>query len=168
MWILMAAAVAYAAAIHGVLRTSEYRERKNPENKFVYLGTHAGCELLPEQQGRPRQLNRMQIRVEIQNTASFPISYLVENADTEVAGHRPPRTEYPKQAVDIGPGLKVQSGDEAIDMHGENCGRLDGRMNFRLKYGLKGNERYLLELRGRLDIIMTDQGEIKGVATKWD
>lgn len=47
MWIIMAASLAFAGTTHGLLRASEYLERKNPLNKLICIGVHFSRDLLP-------------------------------------------------------------------------------------------------------------------------
>ena len=42
MWISMATAVTFAATMQALLRGSEYRDKKDPLNKIVYVGTVFG------------------------------------------------------------------------------------------------------------------------------
>jgi len=47
MWILMATALAFMATMQGLLRTSEFMERKNPLNKLKILQVGIGLDLTP-------------------------------------------------------------------------------------------------------------------------
>jgi hypothetical protein len=47
MWILMATALAFMATMQGLLRTSEFMERKNPLNKLSILQIGVGLDLTP-------------------------------------------------------------------------------------------------------------------------
>lgn len=47
MWVFMASAVSFAGITTGLLRGSEYIQRKHPLNKLAYLGTHCFVDLIP-------------------------------------------------------------------------------------------------------------------------
>ena len=55
MWVLMASALAFGGVATGMLRSSEYIERKNPLNKLIYEGTDFRFDLRPA--AIPEQLN---------------------------------------------------------------------------------------------------------------
>lgn len=200
MWIIMVSTLTFMGAAQGMLRTSEYLERKNPLNKFNYIGTHFGCDLSPaampvsipagnrhqrraqgvEPQQQPqiltpnalnpfvmRNIDYGQVSLEFKNNASFPISFILHNAMTEVAGITPPRSVFPKSAVVVQPGALIRIVDDRMTMNGLACGRLIGKIDWIIKYGLPGKERFELHLVAHLDIMMEGFGLVTAVASRW-
>ncbi len=117
--------------------------------------------------GVPRTLDGGQISVEIKNSASFPISVILQNAATEVDGKTPPRSVFPKPAGTIPPGGRARVPDERINMNGTPCGRLSGKLDMLIKYGLPGEENLELRLIAELDIVMEDFGLVTQVLAGW-
>jgi len=199
MWVIMATALAFMGTAQGMLRASEYVERKNPLNKLVYVGTHFGFVLTPaplpqpaptgnRHQRRatgtavvlaqilsaneinpsvPRAIREGQISVEVKNIASFPISCILHNAITEVAGHTPPRSVFPKPATTVQPGGSVRIPDALMNLNDIPCGDIVGKMDMIIKYGLPGKEHFELRLTGDLTIGMFPFGMLQHVATSW-
>ncbi len=197
MWVLMASGVMYAAMMTGLLRGSEYLERKSPQNKLIFVGTYFQVDLEPtnmpqlsanRQQRRAqtarrqptqqlsstqimvgvnRNIDRGQVCVDLRNTASFPISMILETAETEVADFTPPRSQFPKPGVIVSPGSTVRICDDRIEMDGVQCGRMAGKMDFKIRYGLAGKEHYELRLWANLDIQMETFGFISMVRSEW-
>lgn len=164
MWVVMASALTFAGTVHGLLRGSEYIERKNPRGKLRFIQTHIGMDLVPLQnpnrvqrrQGapmQPRLIERMQLGMEVRNDASFPIWLFVEHAESEIEGNTPPRTAYPKGAACIPPGVTLSCTDERMSMNNFPCGKkIAASYTVRIKYGLEGNERFELEHAANLEI----------------
>jgi hypothetical protein len=72
-------------------------------------------------------MDKGQISVEVKNTASFPISCILHNAMTEVAGLAPPSFCFPKPASTVQPGGTVRINDAQIDFNSLPCGNLVGK-----------------------------------------
>ena len=160
MWIIMAGTITFMAAAQGMLRASEYLERKDPRNKIVWKGTRVGVDLEPTnapllgnrkqrraqgaqaapivlganrmQVGVPRNIDKAQVGVEVTNTATFPISVILIRAETELGGEKPPRGTYPRKPSTIHPGGSARIVDDPIDMDGMRCQRLEGKMDFKI------------------------------------
>ena len=162
MWIMAASSLVFAGVSTGLLSASVYRERKSPLNKLRFNGTVFNFDLIPtrtdreqrravasaSRKARPpadlkplvRELKTGQLGVELINTATFPISMLVEFAESEIEGMTPPRTKYPKEAVVILPGVPVRACDERIELNNLKCGRIEGKLKMKVRYGLPGND----------------------------
>jgi hypothetical protein len=197
MWVIMASAVVFGGATTGMLRGSEYIERKNPRNKLIWEGTEVGAELLPTTMTAPiaqgnrhqrrgsakniaiqtlasnqlspnvnRQIVWCNIGVKVVNKATFPISCYVQFSETQIDGMTPPRATFPRDKMSILPGNFVIFRDDPIQMNGSPAGRLAGKMDFWIKYGLPGKETFDLRLKGNLDVSMEPWGLIMGVV-RW-
>jgi hypothetical protein len=203
MYILVACGVMFAAITTGLLRANEYRERRTPLNKILFLGIQVPVTvtpaplLLPYVAGNRRQrraqnstpqqpaaippmlssttlvpgikrtLQSAQIGAVLRNSASFPISCILERSETEIATLRPPRSRFPKQPSTISPGATFFVNDEPIDMEEIPAGKLTGKIDMVVKYGLPGNEIYEFPIKGDVYIEMEDFGMVKQVTTAW-
>jgi hypothetical protein len=98
----------------------------------------------------------------------FPRSHaFLQSAETEVASLKPPRSTFPKNASTITPGGTFAISDEAIDMGSMDCGRLPGKLDMLIKYGIPGKETFELRLMGDLDIAMERYGLVTQVGASW-
>jgi hypothetical protein len=110
-----------------------------------------------------RKIEKSQIGVEITNAAHFPISVLLTAASTSIGGVTPPRAVFPKGPGIVGPYNKIRVLDDAMEMDGVPCQRLSGQMDLTIKYGKPGKEKFELNPRGIVDIVMTDFGFVSSV-----
>jgi len=115
-----------------------------------------------------RQIEKIQLGVEIRNDATFPISVILESAESEVEGLNPPRSKYPRPATTIIPGMVVRISDEAIDMESMPCQKLTGKLDLKIKYGLPGKERFELHPKATSEIHLQSFGLITSVMTNWE
>jgi hypothetical protein len=178
MWIIMAAALTFMGSMVGIFFGGTYRDRITAEHKVRYLGTHVGFDLneLPRKARRAqatgavpaRTLSKVQVGVVLHNSARFPISVILEHAETEVEGELPPRSMFPRKPTLIVPGNTVFVMDDAILMHDHACEKLDGHMDMRIRYGFPGREKHHLQFAARLDILMRPDGVMQQIFTNWD
>ena len=178
MWIIMATALTFMGAMVGIFFGGTYRDRTTAEHKVLYQGTHVGCDLteLPRKARRAqatgltpaRTIEKIQVGVYLMNAARFPISVILQDAETEIEGETPPRTMFPRPPTVIVPGNTVFVVDDAIPMHGHVCEKLDGRMKLALRYGLPGKEKYLMHFSAKLDLVMRPDGVMQQIMTNWD
>ena len=117
--------------------------------------------------GIKRTIEDMQLAVVLRNTATFPISCILQSANTEIATFKPPRSIFPKNASTLSPGATFSIPDEKIDMDNIPAGRLAGKLDMHIKYGLLGKETYELHLVCDVDIVMEDYGLVTQVAATW-
>jgi hypothetical protein len=193
MWIMVGAALVFMAITQSILRADELRERKNPQNKLALVGVHFNRDLtpasmpatpsngskqrkgvlqLPQQMipahqvvpGVPRTLDLAQVSVEVKNNATFPISCILQQSETEVAGITPPRSAFPKTPATIAAGTTSRVNDDRMQMNGLPCGRLPGKVDMLIKYGLKGKEVFELRVVADLEIVMDSSGAVMQVA----
>lgn len=178
MWIVMASALSFMGVGVGVFFGDTYRDRKSPRNKLLYTGTAFNYDLKPmERRARraaatgaiqARLLDKTQIGVFMHNSAPFPISAILESAETEVEGMKPPRSLFPRAPVTITPGNTVIIADDPIPMDGHICEKLEGHMSITIRYGLPARENLTLRFRGRVEALMRPEGFLQGIYTHWD
>jgi hypothetical protein len=182
MYVIVASGVTFAVITTGLLRASEYRERRTPLNKIVVLGVQVPVSLTPTPlllpylvgnrrqrrsqaagpvttpppmlsdstvaPGIKRTLKGAQVGVLLRDNATFPISCILENAETEIATLKPPRSRFPKESSTLSPGATFVITDESIDMAEVPAGKLTVKLSMLVSYGLPGKEIYDLSLRG--------------------
>lgn len=189
MWVLMAMSLTFMGMTMGLLAGSLYIERKNPLNKLTYTVIF-NCDLSParpallgsRQQRRasgkqqlpdlsPTQLDVHvsrtidigQIGAEIVNQATFPISCILEEAETTVEEFQPPRSKFPKGPFLIPARDKARLADDRIPMDGWPCQKMVGRVHMKIRYGRPGNEKFVLEIDGSVTVIMEHYGFVSQV-----
>jgi hypothetical protein len=181
MWVLMATALAFMGTMQGVLSASGYLERKNPAYKLQVLrhifsfnlvsvgGPNRKQRMAAKAQGGVpavpayRHLEKGQLGFEVWNRASFPMSIIVVEANTEIEGERPPMAKFPKAPIIIQPGTTMWIHDDAINLDNMLCENLDGKMDIKIKYGRLGKERFELNQKGTVEIFMESFGQYKGL-----
>lgn len=178
MWIVMAAALTFMGVMVGIFFAGAYRDRNTPVNKILYMGTQVNYELtsLPRKAKRAqatgltpaRTLDKTQIGVSLHNSARFPLSIILVRGETEMEGEKPPRSMFPKQATRILPGNTMFVMDDAIEMDGHPCEKLEGHMDLTIKYGFHGKEKFELHFAGRVEAVMRPEGFLQGIITHWD
>ncbi len=182
MWIIMASALVFMGIAVGITYVDYYKNSKSPRNKIRYIGTMVNYDLIElNRHGNKankklaknnviltRQIDKVQIGVQLRNDATFPISVILFSAKTEMEKIEPPRSDYPKKPIVLLSGNTLQMMDVPIPMGGIECKKLEGRMELVIKYGLKGKENEVLEFKGRIDAMMLPAGFINGIYTSWD
>ena len=184
MWALMAGMIAFAAVTVGMLAVIALRVQTSPQNKLLnkvvlhhdltpreapLLGTRQqrrahdreSRQMLSSSQIVPnvnRTLDKVQLGVELTNNSYFPISVILERAETQVEGETPPRSTFPKPPTTIQPGASIRLMDDAIPMEETPCQHLGGQIDMMIKYGRKGNEKFELSVKGAVRIEMESNG----------
>jgi hypothetical protein len=180
MWVIMASALTFMAILQGMLRGAELIDRKNPLNKLRLVETVVNYDLHPTSDGivyavrgagappgPPRSIARIQLGVRLLNRASFPISVVIESAETEIEGKLPPRIKYPSPPLPLLPGTGGVFHDGTIDVGSIPCGEVTGKMDLRIKYGLPGKERFRMNFIGTIRIYFFPDGRIAEVRPRF-
>jgi hypothetical protein len=182
MWVITASSIVFATTTIGLAGMWALRAQNSPQNKLTYKPVFH-CDLTPREaplignrqrrrsQGPPlmlsstqlnpnvtRTLDKVQVGVEITNTALFPISFFLESAETEIEGEKPPRSVFPRPIATIAPGTSVRVMDDTIEMEEYPCQRLSGKIDMMIKYGRPGDEVFELHPKGVLDVIVESYG----------
>lgn len=192
MWVIMASCVAFGSVSAGFLAVNAYKERTTPENKLRFNGCVFNFELAQtpqpnrkqrratasatrrdaqdELQPQVREITIAQLGVELWSSATFPLSVILEDAESEFEGETPPRTKYPKERSPVLPGVPFRVCDTRMTLdNAVECGRLEGKCRFKIKYGHIGKEIYTMELRmRRVDILMDVNGFYRGNQVEWE
>jgi hypothetical protein len=177
MWVFMAASLVFMASISSAYFLYRLYPFMTPAHKLRHVGTQINRDLTAESRKDrraahagvvvQRYLEKIQVGVMLQNAGHFPISAILEKANTEIEGLTPPRSEYPKAATSVLPGTQVFVGDVPIEVDGMTCGRLEGRMDLTIKYGEPGNEKHTLVFAADIAVFMRADGLIEMIHTNW-
>jgi hypothetical protein len=190
MWALMAGAVTFAMVTVGMLAIMGMRTQLSPQNKLMHkvvfqhdltpceaplIGTRqqrraqskqGEIQMLSKSQIVPnvnRTLDKAQLGVEVTNTSFHPISVILERAETEIEGERPPRSSFPKPPSVIDPGHSVRVMDDPIEMEQIQCQPIGGKIDMLIKYGHKGATKFELQIRGTVRIQMESNGFVGAI-----
>jgi hypothetical protein len=189
MWAFVASSIVFMALMLGMVASLALRERNSPQNKLVakavinrdltpretpLIGNrkqrraqHGLQTMLSSSQmafGVNRTLDKVQVGIDVTNNAHFPISLILESADTEIEGEKPPRSHFPKPPAIVPAGNTVRIVDDMIPMDEFPCQRLTGKMDMLVKYGTPGNEIFELHVTGSLDISLESYGHVNTVS----
>ena len=186
MWALMAGTIAFASVTVGMLALIGVRMQLSPQNKLLHkvifhhdltpreaplIGTRQQRraqerQILSKSQVVPnvnRTLDKSQLGLELTNNAFFPISIILERAETEIEGETPPRSVFPKPPAIIEPGQSMRVLDDSISMEEIACQQLGGKIDILIKYGKKGSEKFELHVKGAVKIQMESNGFVGAI-----
>ena len=191
MWVMVGSSVVFMTVTMGMVANLALKERNTPQNKLItkpminrdLTPCHSPLvgnrrqrlaqksmnqeQMLSSSQvmvGVNRTLDKIQLGIEITNTALFPISCILVSADTEIEGEKPPRSNFPKPPAICPPGNTIRMLDNSIPMDEFPCQRLSGKMDFLIRYGLPKNETFELRVQGGIDVMMEGFGFVNAVA----
>jgi hypothetical protein len=164
MQIMVYSAAGAAFVFMAILFASLQLERKNPENKLTVVGPMVGIDYVKQKSSNAaRRIERAQWMFAIRNDAPFPISIIIESAETEIEELKPPRAKYPKSPVLLGARGLLNIMDDPIDLRGRQCGNFVGEADFTVKYGYPGKERFVLRIKGAMLAAMLANGGVTSV-----
>jgi hypothetical protein len=189
MWAFVASSIVFMTLMLGMAASLAVRERNSPQNKLIakaiinrdltprespLLGNrkqrraqHGLQTMLSSTQvtlGVNRTLDKVQVGIEVTNNAHFPISVILESADTEIETEKPPRSHFPKPSAICPAGTSIRIMDDAITMDEFPCQRLTGKMDMLVKYGNPGNEIFEMHVKGSLDISLEPYGQVNSIS----
>jgi hypothetical protein len=101
--------------------------------------------------------------MQLRNDAHFPLSIILEDAESDVQDLKPPRGRFPKSPSIIGASGLFFVVDDPIDMKGHPSKNLTGNADFKIKYGYPGREKYCLDVKGSISVALEPNGSIRGI-----
>ena len=140
VYVIPLAAFAFAATITGILRFDEWRARRSPQNKIRQISHIVQVDV--DHTKNPKLVQHIQLGVDLLNEATFPLSYIFESGDSMVMGEQSPKGKFPHGPITIRPGQIFRSTDERITMPEMQLGRFEGHVNFKMRYGHPGREKF--------------------------
>ena len=145
-WIMMGLPLAAAAIFTLVLRASEWKMKTSPEGKFLFHGLMLGADYTKNAKGKIQSITAAQVRLLLQSTASFPISFVVDELLTSFEDEFPPN----KPKADNGAVAKAHElksyVDNLIELKNTSLREtVKGTTKFKLRYGRVGREKFHLQ-----------------------
>jgi len=137
MYVLVGSLVAVAATSVTLLRIDEYKDRRRVEGKLIFKGPHVGF----GKDADGSKINVVQLGIQLQNNANFPISYIVRNIRTSVDSTIPSSGQMLNWSGEISSGEINLFRDRPINLREPVC-EAPGELEFELFYGLKGREKF--------------------------
>jgi hypothetical protein len=170
MWIIMATSMTFVCVLGAIMIAYLFQIISSPADKLRFVSAIVPCDVNKNQadlSGRAaratnlvRTIDKMQVGILVQNVGRFPISIILFEAETELDGITPPRVRYPKLPADCHPSSTHMLTDEIIDMKSRKCADMQGRLDMKVKYGNRGNEKYELHIKGTVFVKMSADGAI--------
>jgi hypothetical protein len=148
IYVVVAAAVTFGAGATGALRFSELRVRMTPINKLAFtLVTFSADFVRDKKTGQIRALEKAQIGLQLQNTAHFGISYLIEDMQTSFEGMINQKPERPFRWTEVPPGSFAVYRDAPIDTKNLPLDKAsyEGSLKFKIRYGYPDNEKHVID-----------------------
>jgi hypothetical protein len=155
MWIMMAIPLAAAGFVTLAIRTAEWREKTNPEDKLKFLGIQLAGDYRKDGKGKIVALNRMQVRLLFHNAASFPINFIVDEYSSSFDGRVPPAAPWDNKSGLMTPGEIKFFADHPVEMGSLPIkdGQIEGVAKFVVKYGPLGREQSVIDKHIRFQAI---------------
>lgn len=156
MYVIVAATFVFAAAAAGALRLSEFWARITAQNKLLFQQIIPAADFIRDKKsGKIKNIERVQIGISLQNTAHFPISYVVDEMSTSFEGMANARPKRDTNGAHIAPFSIGWFRDQPIDAKQMSLTKnvFEGHLKFKIRYGLPGNEKYPMERN--LNVTMT-------------
>jgi len=174
MWIMMACALTAAGISHTRYVLTEHQIKNSPSDKLRLVSAITSPTLvLTNRESRRNDINQrhiseLQIGVLLQNISHFPISIIVESANTECNGKKPPRITYPLPAFELLPNNVAAITDGSINMEGTPCQAIECILKISIRYGKRGKEKYKMSFNGKVTANIQPNGQLLGNYIQWD
>ena len=174
MWIIMAAALTAAGFAHARYVLTEHQIRNSPVDKLRFVSAISNPTLAPHNrkarrtESDQRHMSQFQVGVVLQNISHFPISIIVEFADSECSGNKPPRIDYPLPAFVLLPNNIATIADGLIELKGLPCQSTDCTLKLTIRYGRVGKEKYKASFNGKITAHIQPNGQFLGNYIQWD
>jgi hypothetical protein len=160
MYVIVAATFVFVSAATGALRLSEFWARITAQNKLLFQQIMVAANFIRDKKtGKIKNIEKVQICILLQNTANFPISYIVDELSTSFEGMVNARPQRDTPGSDIAPATVGWYRDALIDTKQMQITKsiFEGHVKFKLRYGLPGNEKHPMERNLNLTITFDDK-----------
>ena len=142
MWIMVGAAVVAAAVLNILSKGNELAYRWGAEHKLSIEGLDLRAEF--DEDRRPLVFKQIDARLGIANTATFPISIIIEDWIFSVDGYSPTEAAPSKKVV-IPAMSGISHSTGGMQFHHRFGDGMPARLKVRLRYGKPKAERFVLE-----------------------
>ena len=160
MYVIVAATFVFASAAAGALRLSELWARMTAQNKLILQQIMPAADFIRDKKtGKIKNIEKVQMCIVLQNTAHFPISYIIDEISTSFEGMVNPRPMRNIFGADIPPFSVGWYRDVIIDAKQMPITKniFEGHIKFKLRYGLPGNEKHPMERNLNLTLTFDDK-----------
>jgi hypothetical protein len=144
-YVIAAATVAFAMMATGLLRFDELIARRSAAHKVHFAGAAFALDYSRDEKGRIEGLPYAQAIFVLINSASFPLSYELDDANCSFDNKVNAETKLIRKGI-LPATSQLQYRIERIDL--ENMAprqTVAGKIKFRVRYGKVGRERYPIE-----------------------
>ena len=160
MYIVVAATFVFAATATGALRISEWRSRITAQNKLIFQQVVPAVDFEKEKRtGKSKWIKKVQLCITLQNTAHFPISYVVDDLTTSFESIVNPKPERPIKGAIIQQSTQGWYRDAPIDVRRMQIDKtiFEGQIRFRIRYGFPGLEKHIIQRNLTATMVFDDK-----------
>lgn len=151
----------FAVVTTGLLRFSEWRFRVTTKDKLSFHSLRVAKMLSDD-----GSVSAIKLGFTLQNTATFPIQFEIQDLDTELMSSLyPPKKAYEKKKILIPPNESGWFNDHVIELQNiEKKNKvIEGSIYTRLTYGRPENLNRELEFKKKVFIKFDDRGDVQVV-----
>jgi len=113
--------------------------------KLLFVGVMLGGDYDPDPAGRPPNIRGLQVSIMLRSTASFPISFIVDEYSTSFDGMYPPNKPRDSDRGVVTQHDMQMFRDHTIQFPPEPVRpQAEGTARFKIRYGTPGREKYML------------------------
>ncbi len=157
-YILVAVSIAFGGVSTGLLRFSEWRYRNRVQDKLVFQSVMVNPKL-----DEKSHIVGVSFRINVTNTASFPVEFKVTEAFSKFNGKHPYKYEQLDETVLLSPDGTGFYDDGEISTGYLSFGNHIGEVKCRIVYGREGRLNYELNLKQFVVVGVDGNGFISGV-----
>jgi hypothetical protein len=144
VYTIPASAFAFATVVTGMLRYDEWRQRRTPEHKLNYAAANVLFDYDRNDNNEIIGIPRAQVVISLINTATFPLSFIVDEMYTSVNSRVNPHPTSPRKGL-FQPTSHLQYRDSPIDMNADVPKQhIEAHAKFTFRYGFSGREKYFV------------------------
>ena len=150
---------AFAMTAAGLLRFSEWRYRVTTKDKLSFSNVRFTQMLSPD-----GMLLAIQLGIDVNNYALFPIQFTVQEVETHLGELYPPKKKHQPDSVIISPNGTGWYNDIPISLERDKLEALrnnvvEGLIQVQLKYGRPDNLNREMTIKKKIFVLFTDNGE---------
>ncbi len=144
-YVIAAATFAAASMVTFLLRFDEWRAKRTPANKLAWGVPQVVFDYTRDSTGEITGVEYVQIAMLLNNTATFGISYIIDEISCSLDGHINQDAKLILKGVVPPLHLQLYRQDR-IDMRGSLFKpRAEAKLKFKMRYGRAGHEKYPLD-----------------------
>lgn len=160
LYTIAVATFVFAAAATGALRISEWRWRITSRNKLIFQQVVPAADFIKDKRtGKTRWIDKIQLCLVFQNSAHFPISYIVDDLSTSFESLVNPKPDRKIKGAIIQAGTSGWYRDSRIELRKMPIDKMifEGTAKFKIRYGFPGNEKHIIERNLTVTLVFDDK-----------